>query len=76
MPVDSFDLPDAFLLFYDVVLVFDNVKHRVFIVSNAYLPDADRSDQTLQREYDTQPGKLTAFSSFFKNLYARTCSLR
>ncbi len=52
MPVDSFDLPDAFLLFYDVVLVFDNVKHRVFIVSNAYLPDADRSDQTLQREYD------------------------
>jgi len=52
MPADSFELPDALLLFYDVVLVFDSVKHRVFIVSNAYLPDEDKSEQALRREYD------------------------
>ncbi len=35
---DAFNVPDALLLFYDVVLVFDNLKHRIFLVSNAYLP--------------------------------------
>jgi anthranilate synthase component 1 len=52
MPADGFNLPDALLLFYDVVLVFDNVKHRVFIVSNAYIPEEDRSEQKLRSEYD------------------------
>ena len=52
MPAEGFELPDALLLFYDVVLVFDNVKHRVFIVSNAYLPEENRSEQKLRTEYD------------------------
>jgi anthranilate synthase component 1 len=48
---DSFALPDALLLFYDVVLVFDNLQHQLFLVSNAYLPDGERSEQTLLAEY-------------------------
>jgi anthranilate synthase component 1 len=31
---DDLRVPDAFLLFYDVVLVFDNVRHQLFLVSN------------------------------------------
>jgi anthranilate synthase component I len=52
MPPDAFGLPDALLLFYDVVLVFDSVKHQIFVVSNAYVPESDRSDAALRREYD------------------------
>ena len=48
---DDFDIPDALLLFYDVVLVFDNLQHRIFLVSNAYLGDGNRSDATLHSEY-------------------------
>ncbi len=48
---DNFALPDALLLFYDVVLVFDNLRHRLFLVSNAYLPHGERSDQMLLSEY-------------------------
>ena len=49
---DAFNLPDALLLFYDVMLVFDNLKHRIFLVSNAYLPGTDRSEKLLRSEYD------------------------
>jgi anthranilate synthase component I len=52
MPKDAFGLPDALLLFYDVVLVFDSVKHQIFVVSNAYVPETNRSDASLRREYD------------------------
>jgi anthranilate synthase component 1 len=48
---DEFDIPDALLLFYDVVLVFDNLRHQIFLVANAYLPDAGRSEQILRSEY-------------------------
>ena len=48
---DDFDLPDALLLFYDVVLVFDNLQHQLFIVSNAYLQAGERSEQALLAEY-------------------------
>jgi len=48
---DEFDIPDALLLFYDVVLVFDNLRHQIFLVSNAYLPESGRSEQILQSEY-------------------------
>ena len=48
---DTFSLPDALLLFYDVVLVFDNLKHRLFIVSNAYIADGSRSESQLKEEY-------------------------
>jgi anthranilate synthase component 1 len=48
---DDFEVPDALLLFYDVVLVFDNLQHQLFLVSNAYLPGGKRSELTLLTEY-------------------------
>ena len=48
---DDFALPDTLLLFYDVVLVFDNVQHQLFVVSNAYLPGGETSELTLLTEY-------------------------
>ena len=50
-PEDTFDLPDATLLFYDVVLVFDNLNHEVLLVSSAYIPETDRSEKKVREEY-------------------------
>ncbi len=48
---DELHIPDAVLLFFDVLLVFDNVKHELVLISNAYLDGADRSDSFLRQEY-------------------------
>jgi anthranilate synthase component I len=48
---DELAIPDSLLLFYDVVLVFDNLQRQIFLVSNAYLPDHDRSEGTLRAEF-------------------------
>lgn len=64
---DEFALPDALLLFYDVVLVFDNLQRRIFLVSNAYLPAEGRSEQVLFSEYQ----KATSEIALLKQLLRR-----
>lgn len=49
---DELNIPDALLMFYDVILVFDNVKHQLVLVSNAYLPVENPSEYDLRKEYD------------------------
>jgi len=49
---DDLKVPDALLLFYDVVLVFDNVRHQMFLVSNGYVPRDGLTEAALRREYD------------------------
>lgn len=48
---DELAIPDATLLFYDTILVFDNVKRQVVLISNAYVPDAGKVE-VLREEYD------------------------
>lgn len=48
---DDLSIPDAVLLFYDTILVFDNVMRRIVLLSNAYVPDAGKQD-ALRTEYD------------------------
>lgn len=48
---DELGIPDAILMFFDVVLVFDNIKHELVLVSNAYLSGTERSDTVLHEEY-------------------------
>ncbi len=48
---DLIGVPDALLMFCDTVVVFDNVTHRVFIASNAYVPRFDISESELLHEY-------------------------
>lgn len=48
---DELHVPDAILMFFDVLLVFDNVKHELVLISNAYLGGAERTDAQLHEEY-------------------------
>lgn len=49
--LDELQLEDSLLLFLDTIIVFDAVKRKLLLVSNAYLPkDADES--MLLKEYE------------------------
>lgn len=50
-PVDELKIDDGLLMFLDTLFVFDNVKRKLMLVSNAYVP-ADASDEQLRDEYD------------------------
>jgi anthranilate synthase component 1 len=50
--VDELAIPDAILMFFDVVLVFDNLKHEVSLISNAYCSSPDLSEAELRTEYE------------------------
>jgi anthranilate synthase component 1 len=63
---DNFALPDALLLFYDVVLVFDNLQHQLFLVSNAYLPAGERSEQILLAEYAKAVAEIAHVQQFLR----------
>jgi anthranilate synthase component 1 len=63
---DELDIPDIFLLFYDVVLVFDNLKHQLHLVSNAYV-SADRcSDHDLRNEYEKAAIEITKLKTILE----------
>ncbi len=49
--IDELHLDDALLMFLDTLFVFDNVKRKLLIVSNAYVP-AGSSDVVLTTEYE------------------------
>ncbi|MFQ5735921.1 MAG: anthranilate synthase component I [Thermodesulfobacteriota bacterium] len=39
---DDLDMPDMFFIFTDALLVFDNVEHKIKVISNAFIgPDSD-----------------------------------
>ncbi len=45
--------PDFFFLFTDTLLIFDNVRHRIKVVSNAFIENGD-----LKTAYDQALGKI------------------
>ncbi|MGB2867363.1 MAG: anthranilate synthase component I [Bacteroidota bacterium] len=68
---DELNVPDGLLMFCDTVVIFDNVRHELFLVSNAYLPDANPSVETLRREYDKAAKEIARL----KNILAKQVSL-
>jgi anthranilate synthase component 1 len=46
---DDLDLPDALFLLTDTLLIFDNVTHRITVVSNAMVPE--ESPSAVERAY-------------------------
>jgi anthranilate synthase component 1 len=48
---DDLELPDLVLGFYDTILAFDHLKHRILIISNLRVPDAG-GETALRREYE------------------------
>jgi anthranilate synthase component 1 len=52
------DLPDALFLLTDTLLIFDNVTHRITVVSNAVVPD--QSPDSIDRAYRESQQKIDA----------------
>ncbi len=52
------DLPDALFLLTDTLLIFDNVTHRITVVSNAIVRDQNRSE--VDRAYRESRQKIDA----------------
>ncbi|RMF88293.1 MAG: anthranilate synthase component I [Nitrospinota bacterium] len=46
--VDDLQIPDAFFVITDTLLIFDNVQHKIKVVSNVFLQD----DQDLEAAYN------------------------
>ena len=63
---DDLHVPDAFLLFYDVMLVFDNVRHQLVLVSNGYIPKDGVTDAILQKEYDKAVAEIERLKIILK----------
>ncbi len=55
---EDLDLPDALFLLTDTLLIFDNVTHRITVVSNAVVPD--RSADGVERAYRESQQKIDA----------------
>lgn len=56
MTKDDLDLPDAVFLLPDTLLIFDNVSHRIKVVANAFVPEAD--PRRLREVYDDAARKI------------------
>jgi len=53
---DDLGLPDALFVLTDTLVIFDNVSHRIKVVSNAYVPEPSAS--AVRRAYDEAAGKI------------------
>ncbi len=56
MTKDDLDLPDALFLLPDTLLIFDNLSHRIKVVSNVLVPEA--TPRRLREAYDAAARKI------------------
>ncbi|CUS77307.1 anthranilate synthase, component I [Candidatus Kryptobacter tengchongensis] len=63
--IDDIGAPDIFLMFFDTILVFDNLKRKIFLISNVY-KNGDETESELKDKYLTALGKITEIKSFLK----------
>ncbi len=55
--VDELKVDDAQLMFLDTLFVFDNIKRKLMLVSNAYVPSG-ASDQEMRTEYEKAKSEI------------------
>ena len=68
---DDLGLPDSLFLLTDTLLVFDNVAHKIKVVSNAHIPEGSPSD-SIEEAYGEAIRKIEAIiSSLRRPLGAR-----
>ncbi len=67
---DELKIPDSVLMFFDVVLVFDNLRHELVLVASSYLPDTDRSEEKLREEYRKAGDEIERLKSLLKKTVA------
>lgn len=65
-PDDGLDLPDAVLMFFDVVIVVDNVTGQILLVASAYVPDPEAGDMSLRSEYDKAASEITRLKTLLR----------
>jgi anthranilate synthase component 1 len=56
--LDELKLDDSLLMFLDTLFVFDNVKRKLLIVSNAYVP-GNSSETELRSEYEKAASEIS-----------------
>lgn len=62
VPADSpLDVPEAFLMITDTLLVFDRVRHTIILISQAHIEDS--SEEGLKSSYDKATAKLHELSA-------------
>src|SRR5205814_9872253 len=59
---DDLRLPDAKLLFFDNVVVFDHVRQRLYVIANLFTSDPEASIEEAQQRVERAIGKLRAAS--------------
>ncbi|RJQ18472.1 MAG: anthranilate synthase component I [Nitrospiraceae bacterium] len=57
------NLPDIFLMFTDTLVVFDNLTHRIKVISNAHIEDS------VEKAYENAAGKI---SNIVRKLQSKT----
>ena len=60
---DDLGIPDAVLLFFDVLLVMDNITRTLVLISNAYVRQADLAEKELRQEYEKAAGEIRALKA-------------
>ncbi|MFA6468978.1 MAG: anthranilate synthase component I [Bacteroidota bacterium] len=63
--VDELKLDDSLLMFLDTLFVFDNVKRKLLLVSNAYVPEGS-SEERIKTEYDTAAEEIRKMRQILK----------
>jgi anthranilate synthase component 1 len=58
------DLPDAFFMITDGLLVFDRVRHTIKIISQAYIPEKDKN--SVNKAYSEAVGKIKELAAKLK----------
>ncbi len=72
--VENLDLPstpelpydDGVLMFYDTILVFDNVQRKIFIVSNGYISSPALPENEIRTEYRKVVDEITRIKSILQ----------
>ncbi len=65
--IDELKLDDSLLMFLDTLFVFDNVKRKLLLVSNAYVP-ADSSEEYLAAEYSKAAAEILKMRQILRKL--------
>lgn len=65
--LDELKLDDSLLMFLDTLFVFDNVKRKLLIVSNAYVP-AHASESELKTEYEKAVSEIQKMKQILRKI--------
>lgn len=63
--LDDLKLDDALLMFMDTMIVFDSIKRKVQLVSNAYIPQ-DANETIIKQEYEKAASEIEKMKKLLK----------